>query len=131
MSLRSPLGKVLGLGAAKDGVGHWWVQRIGSVAVAVLSAWFLVSLLMLGSLDYDSVRAWVAAPWNTVLLLLLVLSVMQHSQLGIQVVVEDYVSSKGTKILTMLIVNALHILLAAAGVVAVLRISFGTAGVAS
>ena len=65
-------------------------MRAGSVALAVLSAWFVVALLMLGSLDYDSVRAWVSAPWNTVLLVLLVLTVMQHSQLGIQVLVGPY-----------------------------------------
>lgn len=127
MSLRSPLSKVLGRGSAKNGVGHWWAQRVTASALILLTAWFVVSLLALPALDYASVAAWVHAPLSAVLLALLVGTLVYHSQLGVQVVVEDYVASKGIKVLTMLIVNFVHVLLGALGVFAVLRVAFGAA----
>ena len=105
MSLRSPLGKVLGLGAAKEGAGHWWSQRVSAVGLVLLAPWFLLSLISLGDLSYAPVVAWVASPLNTVLLSLLVATVTYHSQLGLQVVVEDYVPHKGTRMVVMLVIT--------------------------
>jgi len=124
MSLRSPLGKVLGLGSAKTGAGHWWSQRVSAVGLVLLAPWFLLSLIALGDLSYANVIAWVAAPLNTVLLSLLVLTVTYHAQLGLQVVVEDYVAHKGARMLVMLVINFGLVLLGLLGVFSVLRIAF-------
>ena len=62
MSLRSPLGRVLGLGSAKDGTGHWWAQRVTSIALIPLTLWFFFSLLLLPGLDYGTVKTWLAVP---------------------------------------------------------------------
>jgi succinate dehydrogenase / fumarate reductase membrane anchor subunit len=125
MSLRSPLSRVLGRGSAKNGVHHWWAQRVTASALILLSIWFVIALLALPGLDYASVSAWVHQPVSAVLLALLVGTLAYHSQLGVQVVVEDYIAGKGTKVLVMLVVNFLHVLLGALGVFAVLRVAFG------
>ena len=125
MSLRSPVGRVLGLGAAKDGVGHWWSQRVTSVALVILGLWFVSALLRLDDLSYPLVVAWLAKPVNAVLMVLLVLTTAYHSQLGVQVVVEDYVAHKGAKVVTMLLLKFLHVALGALGIFAILKIAFG------
>jgi len=83
MSLRSPLGRVLGLGSAHSGVHHWWQQRLSSVALVPLAIWFLVSLLALPSLGYETVIAWMGQGWTAILLVLFVVVATWHSQLGI------------------------------------------------
>jgi succinate dehydrogenase / fumarate reductase membrane anchor subunit len=125
MSLRSPLSRVLGLGTAKEGVHHWWSQRVGSVALAVLSLWFLISLLVLGQLDFDSIAVWMASPVNSTLLILLLITMVHHSLLGVQVVVEDYVPNKGARILTMMVLKAVHIVIGLVGVLSILRVALG------
>jgi succinate dehydrogenase / fumarate reductase membrane anchor subunit len=125
-SLRSPLGRVGGLGSAKSGVHHWWVQRLTSIALVPLTIWFTVSLLTLSSLDHITVVSWMSQSWNALLLILLVLVGTYHSQLGVQVVIEDYLKN-GMKTLTLVVVTFIHVLLAAAGVFAVLKVAFGVA----
>lgn len=125
MSLRSPVGRVLGLGSAKEGVSHWWSQRVTAVALVLLGLWFACSLAQLGGFDQGTVVAWIGTPTHAVLLSLLIGTAAWHSQLGVQVVVEDYVSNKGWKIVTMLLVNFIHVAAAALGVFSVLRIAFG------
>ena len=125
MSLRSPLGRVLGFGSAHDGVRHWWLQRLTSIALVPLTVWFVVSLLTLPSLGYGTLIAWMSQSWTALLLILLVLSAAWHSQLGVRVVVEDYVHGPGARTLTLVLVGFAHVLLAAAGVFAVLKVAFG------
>jgi len=127
VSLRSPLGRVLGLGAAKEGVHHWWVQRLTAVALVPLSIWFVVSLLALPSLDHATVIAWMGQSWTALLLIVFVLVVTWHSQLGVRVVVEDYVHGAGAKTLTLVVVGFAHVLIGAAGVFAVLKVACGAA----
>ena len=126
MSLRSPVGRVLGLGSAGEGSGHWWTQRVSSVALVVLGLWFVFSLVRMPDVSYGVVTAWISSPFNAVLLSLLIGTMVYHSMLGVQVVVEDYVSHHGAKIVTMLVLNFLHYVLAALGIFAVLRIAFGS-----
>jgi len=126
MSLRSPLGRVLGLGSAKEGVHHWWVQRLTSVALVPLAVWFTVSLLSLPSLEHTTVIAWMAQSWTSLLLILFVLIGTWHSQLGVRVVVEDYVHG-GAKTVVLVIVTFAHTLIAVAGVFAILKVAFGGA----
>jgi succinate dehydrogenase / fumarate reductase membrane anchor subunit len=125
MSLRSPIGRVLGLGAAKEGVSHWWSQRVTSVALLLLGLWFVASLLRMPGFGYEVVITWIALPVNSVLLLLLIGSLVYHSHLGVQVVVEDYVHHHGLKIATMMLLTFAHVAVAALAIFAVLRIAFG------
>ena len=126
MSLRSPLGKVLGAGSAKEGVHHWWLQRLTSVALVPLTIWFVVSLLSLPSLEHVTVITWMAQTWTALLLILFILVATWHSQLGVRVVVEDYVHG-GAKTLTLVLITFIHTLVAAAGVFAVAKVAFGSA----
>ncbi|MGH8175699.1 MAG: succinate dehydrogenase, hydrophobic membrane anchor protein [Steroidobacter sp.] len=126
MSLRSPMSRVLGLGAAKEGPGHWWSQRVTAVALVVLTLWFAAALLRMGTVEYGAVIAWIDDPVTAVLLALLIGALVYHSQLGVQVVIEDYVHG-GAKVVTLLVVNFLHVVAGALGIFAVLRIAFGGA----
>jgi succinate dehydrogenase membrane anchor subunit len=125
MSLRSPLGKVLGRGSAKEGVHHWWVQRVSSVALIPLTVWMVVSLLALPSFDYATVVAWISHGWTALLLSLFIAVAARHSQLGVQVIIEDYVH--GGKTLLLILSSFAHALVAAASIFATLRITFGGA----
>ena len=102
MSLRSPIGRVLGSGSAKEGVHHWWVQRVTSVALVPLTIWFVVSFLSLPSLEYATVVAWMSESSTALALVVLVLVATWHSQLGMRVVVEDYVHASGPKTVTLI-----------------------------
>lgn len=127
MSLRSPLGRAFARGSAREGVHHWWAQRLSSVALIFLSIWFVVSLLSLPGHDYATVNAWMGEPWTAVLLILFVLTAAWHSQLGVRVVVEDYVHGPGMKSLALALVTFFHAVVAAAGVFAILRVALGGA----
>lgn len=127
MSLRTPLSRVLGLGAAHEGTSHWWAERMTAAALVPLGLWFGISLLALDRLDYASVAAWVAAPINTLLLVLLVAVSFWHSRLGTRVVVEDYVHSRGPKLAWLVLIDFAHVLFWAATTIAILRVSFGAA----
>ena len=126
-SLRSPLGTVTGLGSAKSGVHHWWLQRLTSIALVPLTIWFTVSVASLSSLDHVTVVAWMAQSWTALLLVLLVLVATYHSQLGVRVVVEDYVHNTGLRTVTLVTLTFLHAFLAVAGVFAILKVAFGGA----
>jgi len=126
MSQRSALGRVLGYGSAKDGVGEWWTQRLTSVALIALGGWFVAALLALPAHDYATVAAWMRGTWTAPALLLLVLVSAWHSQLGIRVIIEDYVPEDGMKALAIALASFVHIVLAAVGVVAVLRVALGS-----
>ena len=126
MSLRSPVGRVLGLGSAKDGTGHWWAQRVSAVALIPLTLWFLLSLLALPALDYATVRAWLSVPLSGLLAVLLVAVLTYHSYLGTTVVIEDYVHAAGTKLLSLLLLRFLYVLTGGASIFAILHVSFGS-----
>jgi len=128
MSLRSPLGAVLGTGAARGAVHHWWVQRVSAVALVPLGLWLLISLLSLPLGDYVAVVNWVARGWNPVLLVLLIGAAAWHSRLGVQVVIEDYVHGAGLKTASLLLSAGAHLLVAALGIYAVLRIALRSIG---
>lgn len=116
------LSRVLGLGSAHEGAHHWRTQRLTAVALVLLSIWFVVSLLLLPDFSYGSVREWASGLCNTALLGLFVATLCWHSQLGVQVVIEDYVH--GALGFVALVASAfLHVLLAVLGVLAVVRLA--------
>lgn len=125
MSLRSPVAKARGLGSAKDGTHHWIVQRISAVALIPLCLWFVASLVCLGGASHAEVVAWMSQPVSAVLLVLLVATTFYHSQLGLQVVIEDYVHG-ASKIILLLTTKFLNVFLAALGIFAVLRVALGS-----
>jgi succinate dehydrogenase / fumarate reductase, membrane anchor subunit len=127
MSLRSPLGRVLGLGSARGGSSHWYAQRVTAVALVLLTLWLVVSLASLADASYEQVTGWLRWPLNSALALLLVVVAAWHAVLGLQVVVEDYVADKGTRVLVLIAIKFAFVVAAVVGVLAVLRIAFGVA----
>ncbi len=123
--LRSPLGRAIGLGSAKEGVQHWWAQRVSAVALIVLGLWFVASLISLAGADRAAVVAWLHHPLPAILTVLLLIAVFYHAALGLQVVIEDYVHSEWLKLSTLVAMRLISIALAVAGIFAVLRIAFG------
>jgi succinate dehydrogenase / fumarate reductase membrane anchor subunit len=120
--MRSPLGRARGLGSAKSGVPHWWVQRVTSVALLPLTAWFVVSVLRLARVGEKQALHWAHQPVNTVLLLALVLATFHHLQLGLQVVIEDYVHPTA-RVITLVAMKGVVALLALASLVSVLKLA--------
>lgn len=117
------LGRVRGLGSAKSGSHHWWLQRVTALGNVILVLWFLFSLVRLPQLDHKTVIAWLSSPMSAVLMSLLVINVCWHFRLGLQVVIEDYVHG-GMRVITM---GLLHIWTFAAGgfaLFAILKIAF-------
>jgi succinate dehydrogenase / fumarate reductase, membrane anchor subunit len=126
MSLRSPLGRVLGTGSARDGRAHWWAQRVSAVALIPLTLWFFFSLLLLPQLDYLTVHTWLSVPLTSFLAVLLVAVLTYHSYLGTQVVIEDYVHANGAKLFLLLLLRFAYVLCGGASIFAVLRVAFGS-----
>ena len=123
MSLRTPLGKVLGRGSAGEGTSHWWQQRVTAIALIPLSLWFLFGLLDRHAGMYIEVREWLSQPWPALLAILLTITLAWHSKLGVQVVIEDYVHGKGAKTALLLLSLFMHALATVAGVFALLRLA--------
>jgi succinate dehydrogenase / fumarate reductase, membrane anchor subunit len=122
--LRSPLGRVMGLGSAKEGVAHWWAQRLTAVALIPLLLWFVIDVIRLTGAPRAAVVAWLHGPFAAITTVLLLLAVFYHMALGVQVVIEDYVHSEWSKITLLVLNKFVAFALAAAGIFAVLRIAF-------
>jgi succinate dehydrogenase / fumarate reductase membrane anchor subunit len=123
--MRTPLGRAIGLGSAKEGVEHWWSQRLTAIALVPLSLWFVASVISLAGADYVTFTDWVASPLVSVLLILTIVATFWHAMLGAQVVIEDYVHAEGAKIALLVLLRFACFALGLAAVFAVLRIAFG------
>ena len=123
--LRTPLARARGLGSARDGLHHWWAQRLTAIALIPLVVWFAISLVMLSGADYDIARAWIGSPLVMVLLILTIVIGLHHGQLGLQVVIEDYVHGDGWKLALIVAVRFVVVIFGLAATVAILRIGFG------
>jgi succinate dehydrogenase / fumarate reductase membrane anchor subunit len=124
-TLRSPLGRVRGLGSAKSGVHHWWMQRVTSIALLPLSIWLVFALAGMAGAGHAEAVAWIGRPLNAVLLLAFLAAAFHHTAAGVQVIVEDYANSEWAKMATILAVKGLCVLLWLAASLAVLRIAVG------
>lgn len=123
--MRSRIGKVKGLGSAHHGVSHWWVQRVTAVALVPLSVWFVISLVgRLLSPNVIYVAEWFSSPVNTMFMILLLVSLFVHARLGIQVVVEDYISCRVTRYGLLMANTFLCFALGVTSVLAVLKLHF-------
>jgi succinate dehydrogenase / fumarate reductase membrane anchor subunit len=119
---RSPLGRARGLGSARAGSHHWWAQRLTSLALLPLTLWFIFSVIHLSGAPHQGVIDWLSAPLTLGLMLALIVATFHHLQLGLQVVIEDYVHVEPAKTGAVLLVKALSVLLALVCIVSVLKI---------
>ncbi len=124
MSFRTPLGRVRGLGSAKDGTGHWWMQRLTALALVPITVWFVISVIGMAGASYAEFSAWLANPLVAGLFLILIAATFYHAVLGLQVVVEDYLHKEGVKIATLLVIKAAAVLLGLTAALSVLRLLF-------
>ncbi len=125
MSLRSDLGRVKGLGSAKEGVQHWRLQRLTALALLPLTLWFVMSLLCVFQGSHAEVVQWIGQPHITVLLLALSIALFWHLLLGVQVVIEDYVHVPWQQIVAQVLLRAGVGLGGLLAVVSILKISLG------
>jgi succinate dehydrogenase / fumarate reductase, membrane anchor subunit len=122
--MRSPLGRVLGLGSAKEGVQHWWMQRLTAIALVPLGIWFVIAALGMIGADRAAMVAWMHRPMSPVFAILLIIAATYHMALGLQVVIEDYVHSEGWKLGLIIVMRLWCIVLVARGILAVLTLAF-------
>jgi succinate dehydrogenase / fumarate reductase membrane anchor subunit len=126
--MKTPLGRVRGLGSARSGAHHWWHERLSSVASLILLVWFFVSLLRLPDFQYQTVREWLAAPLAAVPMLLLIVTVFWHLAGGLRVVVEDYVHEEGSKLFWLVLISFGSLFGAGLCLFAVAKLAFGGGG---
>lgn len=117
------LGRVRGLGAAHEGTGHWWKQRVTAAANLLLMVWLLVALARLPDFTYPTVTQWLASPLAAVPMILLVVSVFTHFRLGLQVVIEDY-QHDANRILMLVALNFFTVAAGALAVFSILKVAF-------
>jgi succinate dehydrogenase / fumarate reductase membrane anchor subunit len=120
--LRSPLGRARGLGSARAGSHHWWAQRLTAIALVPLTLWFIFSVIHLSGASHQAVIDWMSAPLTLVLMLVLIVATFHHLQLGLQVVIEDYVHNEAAKLTSVLLIKAACALLALVCIICVLKI---------
>ncbi len=125
MTMRSTLGRVRGLGSAKDGTHHWWMQRVTAIALVPLCLWFVARVVQHVGADHAEMVAWLSHPIDAALMILLVTALFHHAHLGVQVVIEDYVEHEGLKITGVMLVKGACAFLGVACFVSVLKLAFG------
>jgi len=125
MSLRTPIARVRGLGSARQGTHHWWQQRLTALILVPLTLWLVISLVSISAGDHAVVTQWMHRPLNAVFLILFIVAIFHHAQLGIQVVIEDYVHTEWEKIAGIILVKFLSVMAGTASVLSVLVVYLG------
>ena len=125
MEMRSTLGRVRGLGSTGDGSHHWWIQRLTAVALIPLGIWFIFAVLSFVGTDYAQFKAWAGHHGNALMLILFIITAFHHAQLGMQVVIEDYIHGEAVKITSILLIKFVSFMFAVSCILAVLRLYFG------
>ena len=122
-SMQTPLHKVQGMGSAHSGTGHFWRQRVSAVLLVPLGIWFSVTVLGLAGVSEASVVAFFAHPWKSILIAAFVVTLLYHLNLGLQVIMDDYVHAPGLKIILRLLVLGLILAVGAFSLFAIIRIA--------
>ncbi|MBC6413310.1 MAG: succinate dehydrogenase, hydrophobic membrane anchor protein [Chromatiales bacterium] len=124
MHLRTPLSRAKGLGSAKEGIGHWWMQRVSSLFLIPLIVWGALMIASLGDYSHRNFTNWLSEPVNAILMMLLLVTGCYHAALGLQVVVEDYVHKVSLKLMSIIMIYFSLFILTVVGVFAVVEIAF-------
>ena len=122
-SMRSPLGRAKGLGSSRSGVSHWWMQRLTAMGMVPLVLYCLIGFLCFADASETAARSWIAHPFNSVMLILLLGTGFYHASLGLQVVIEDYISKESRKILILAMMKMMMTAFAAFSIFSVLLIT--------
>ena len=125
MSLRTPLGRVCGLGSAKEGTHHWWAQRLTALALIPLTLWLIYSVLSMTTLDYMAAIGWLQSPLTSTLLILFIIALYYHAELGMQVVIEDYVGCEVLKISSIILLKLVIWFSGLVSIMAILKVFLG------
>ncbi len=120
--MRSPLGRARGLGSARAGASHWWAQRLTAIALVPLTLWFINAVIHLKGAEQTDIIAWLSSPLSLTLMLALIVATFHHLQLGLQVVIEDYVPDHAKKLISILSIKAACVILALICIVSVLKL---------
>jgi|UPI00054E0F50 succinate dehydrogenase / fumarate reductase membrane anchor subunit len=123
-SLRSPISRARGLGSAKEGVSHWWVQRLTALALIPLGIWFVASVVSLAGADHAAIAQWLSTPFTLGALSLTLVAAFYHAALGLQVVIEDYIHTKAVKVTLIILIQFAAFAFTAAGIIALLMTAF-------
>jgi succinate dehydrogenase / fumarate reductase membrane anchor subunit len=123
MDMRTPLGRVRGLGSSNDGVKHWWMQRLTGIALVPLTLWFLYSTVQLSGASHAEFTNWVGAFGNPVLLSVLIVCMFHHGQLGLHVIIEDYITSESTKVWLLITIKFTATIFGASAIFAIIQLT--------
>tara|TARA_X000001036_G_C20509547_1_gene737469 strand:- start:159 stop:542 length:384 start_codon:yes stop_codon:yes gene_type:complete len=121
--MRTDLGRVRGLGTAKEGVHHWWMQRLTAIALIPLTLWFIISIATLNNASYTETVNWLSIPLVSIFMILLVSATLYHALLGVQVVVEDYIHQEGLKFLLLIGLKFIFLVLGVVAIFSLLKIA--------
>jgi len=122
-SMRTNLGRVRGLGSAKEGVHHWWMQRLTAIALVPLILWFVASLAGLAGAGHTETVEWLGSPLVAIAMILTVVATLYHAALGVQVVIEDYVHHEGLKFFWLIAVKFIFLIFGMAAVFSLLKLA--------
>ncbi|MCA1778601.1 MAG: succinate dehydrogenase, hydrophobic membrane anchor protein [Xanthomonadaceae bacterium] len=123
---RNPLATAHNHGSAGSGVDHWWAQRFSAILLVPLVAWLVWGLTVLTGADYATAREWIAAPWNSTMAILLIVTSFYHARLGLQVVIEDYVDQRLIEVTLQVLVAIAAIVGALIATLSILKVAFST-----
>lgn len=123
MNFRDPLATARGLGSAKSGYQHWWMQRVTAVVLAIFTPFVVYCLAKYGIADYAQIKIQFANPFWSGVLVIYVLALFWHARLGLQVVVEDYIHSPGLEVALQLAIKIIYSLASVVAVIAIARIA--------